>query len=123
MKMLHIYCREMLREMWDYIVAIKLKFREGSKMQEKKKCKHVTGSECDFQGEGQRLLADRGTLGMLIAMSSKVLPVFCYPGRVQDAGLLSYRKGMLFTSFCKRFGYSPTPMPTKMCLSGEGTSF
>lgn len=36
MKMFHIYCREMLREMWDYSVAIELKCREGSKMQEKK---------------------------------------------------------------------------------------
>lgn len=58
MKIFCIYYREMLREMWDYLVAIELKFREESKMQEKKKCKHVTESECDFQGEGQRLIAD-----------------------------------------------------------------
>lgn len=48
MKIFCIYYREMLREMWDYLVAIELKFREESKMQEKKKCKHVTESECDF---------------------------------------------------------------------------
>lgn len=36
MKIFYIFYREMLREMQDYSVAIELKFREESKMQEKK---------------------------------------------------------------------------------------